>query len=708
MRLFALTTLALAPICQLLANPEIDKLSILELADVPAIASSKPESLVFDSASASYVFDASDIADLPVDSIPEMLRYAPGVHIVHPSNGIWGIGMRGINSRFFNRVQFTVDEQNVYNTIFAGIFGNQHDLLLDDVSSVEIAYGPGGGTWNNNAVNGRVNVLMKTAFETEGTILKTKVGTESASAAARVGWAIDETSSARVFAKVGQRASSDTRDKFSNQWDTARAGFRYDKSPSSRDLISISTEAFYSDLGYAYDLANLDTGSLTTESKAESLKGVNAQAKWTRNNPDGSAYSVRGWTAYSDLNAAYAAFDIVTMGIEGRGRFPINDSHELSYNIGAAFDEETTDSTATSDFNAESFNDFAAYAGFQHDWSLIEDTLDLSWGGTARAEDRSSKEIFSPNARLSFKLTENSRIWTSYSLSSRTTPTALNVIESLRSGKIIDDPITFPIVQDADPTNPDHFRTINHRLYDAQSIKELDPETLDAFELGFKHHFSENKGSFQINSFYYKYDNIFARAGTGVGTEHGTEESYIKINITYDNLLKGEAYGYEASFNWVFSELFDVTLGYSRLIDTFEPLYQATVNPADYSSPIQLAQAEGFANFLNDLTEFSRSEFDNSSPGHLATLNIKNNLSNSVSIDTGLRYSSSYDFAKGGQPTIFQLDTRISWQVRDSLRLSLVGRNLLDAHTEDIRLKDFFGHWTETSREVYLEAKLDF
>jgi iron complex outermembrane receptor protein len=58
----------------------------------------------------SFVFDEKAIDSLPVDSIAEMLRYAPGVHIIRPSNGIWGVGMRGICSRFFNRIGFNVDQ----------------------------------------------------------------------------------------------------------------------------------------------------------------------------------------------------------------------------------------------------------------------------------------------------------------------------------------------------------------------------------------------------------------------------------------------------------------------------------------------------------------------------------------------------------------------------------------------------------------------
>ncbi|MEC7906141.1 MAG: TonB-dependent receptor plug domain-containing protein [Verrucomicrobiota bacterium] len=92
----------------------LDRLTLEELRDVPVVLSSKNPTQLFEAPVGSFVFDEAAIGSLPIDSIAEMLRYAPGVHIIRPSNGIWGVGMRGINSRFFNRVEFNVDEQNVY------------------------------------------------------------------------------------------------------------------------------------------------------------------------------------------------------------------------------------------------------------------------------------------------------------------------------------------------------------------------------------------------------------------------------------------------------------------------------------------------------------------------------------------------------------------------------------------------------------------
>ncbi|MBK1876007.1 TonB-dependent receptor plug domain-containing protein [Pelagicoccus mobilis] len=663
-------------------SPGPSPLSLEELANKPAIVSSRLESQVFNAPTGSFVFDEDDISNLPVDSIPEMLRYAPGVHIIRPNNGIWGLGIRGINSRFFNRALFTVDEQNVYGSIFAGLFGNQHDLLMEDVSSVEVAYGPGGGTWDNNAVNGMVNVRMKTAFETEGSLLRVNLGTENYGVAGRIGWAVNDTTSARVYAKANHRDSSFTRFPYENDWDTARAGFRIDHRPTSHDLVSISGEAFYSDLGYAYDLANFDTGDLSFVATSEKLAGGNSQFKWTRNRSNDSSYSVRSWVGYSDLDAAYAAFSTWNGGIEARGSQRFSDFHSLSANIGFAYHEEHTSSTAASDFTDRQLDNPSYYAGFQDEWEIKPEKIKFSWGLDFRHDERANDSTYSPNARFIYEIDDRSRFWLSYSQANRTPPVSLSVIESLRSGKALDAPITIPT-----PGGP---LTIEHSLANAVSREQLDAEELDSYEFGYRVLFPENKGSFTLNAFSYKYDKLIGRVGVDQSLSLFTPTPYVDIEVAYDNLLEGDARGFEASLDWQFSPWQRARLNYSRMTDDFESLI--------------IPENDFQAGFI----AFSLDEFDNSTPKHLATLNLITQLHEDWNLDTGFRYSSDYDFAKGYQQDIFQLDARLSWQKSESLRLSLVGRNLLDPTTQEARLKDYFGHWTEMKREAYLEITAQF
>lgn len=78
-----------------------DRSTLEELGDIPIILSSKNPTQLFEAPVGSFVFE-----EAAIDSIAEMLRYAPGVQIIRPGNGIWDVGMRGINSIFFYLIGF--------------------------------------------------------------------------------------------------------------------------------------------------------------------------------------------------------------------------------------------------------------------------------------------------------------------------------------------------------------------------------------------------------------------------------------------------------------------------------------------------------------------------------------------------------------------------------------------------------------------------
>lgn len=222
------------------------------------------------------------------------------------------------------------------------------------------------------------------------------------------------------------------------------------------------------------------------------------------------------------------------------------------------------------------------------------------------------------------------------------------------------------------------------------SDRELDKESLDAFEIGYRRTLGNGKGSFNLNVFHYRYDDVFARIGASATPELFVPRPYLNVQGTYDNLLEGDATGFEAFLDWDFSDSLGISLTYSHLSDSFQSLIDST-DP-----------------FVRSSIQFSINEFDHSTPNNMATLNLRAQLSDSWDLDTGLRFSQSYNFAKGLQPSIFQMDSRLSWQIKDDVRLSLIGRNLLDPKTQEARLKDFFGHWTEMKREIYLEVKAEF
>ena len=97
------------------------------------------------------------------------------------------------------------------------------------------------------------------------------------------------------------------------------------------------------------------------------------------------------------------------------------------------------------------------------------------------------------------------------------------------------------------------------------------------------------------------------------------------------------------------------------------------------------------------------------SPQHLISFWLAQQLNAEWRADLGLRYSSEYGYEGNDvQDAIFQMDLGLTWEPNDALRLSLIGRNLLDSQTDDTLLKDYGGSTKEIEREWYLEIAYSF
>ena len=69
-----------------------------------------------------------------------------------------------------------IDGRSVYTPLFAGVWWNVQDTLLEDIDRIEVIRGPGGTIWGPNAVYGVINIITKSAKDTHGTVMSTAGG----------------------------------------------------------------------------------------------------------------------------------------------------------------------------------------------------------------------------------------------------------------------------------------------------------------------------------------------------------------------------------------------------------------------------------------------------------------------------------------------------------------------------------------------------
>src|SRR5688500_99217 len=156
----------------------LKQLSLEQLMDVEVTSVAKKEQRLAEPAAAIYVITQEEIRRSGVTSIAEALRLAPGVQVSRIDSNKWSIGVRGFGSRLSRSVLVLIDGRSVYTPLFAGVYWEVQDTLLEDIERIEVIRGPGGTLWGANAVNGVINIITKSASETQGLLANAGGGSE--------------------------------------------------------------------------------------------------------------------------------------------------------------------------------------------------------------------------------------------------------------------------------------------------------------------------------------------------------------------------------------------------------------------------------------------------------------------------------------------------------------------------------------------------
>ena len=83
----------------------------------------------------------------------------------------WAVGIRGLGDQFSKYVQVLIDGRSVYTPLFGGVYWNINNVMLEDIDRIEVIRGPGGTIWGANAVNGIINIITKSAADTQGALV---------------------------------------------------------------------------------------------------------------------------------------------------------------------------------------------------------------------------------------------------------------------------------------------------------------------------------------------------------------------------------------------------------------------------------------------------------------------------------------------------------------------------------------------------------
>jgi iron complex outermembrane receptor protein len=212
--------------------------SIEELMQIEITSAGRKEQQIEDVAAAVYVITQDDIRRSGIRTLPELFRLVPGMQVAQINSNKWAVSVRGFNDVFSNKMLVLIDGRSIYKRTFSGVFWHAEDLMLEDVDRIEIIRGPGGATWGANAVNGVVNIITRSAADTQGAAMRLGAGTyDRTSGAIRYGGAIGSVHY-RIFGLWADHGSGELADADAGDvWQAAKSGFRADWSRRRHSLM---------------------------------------------------------------------------------------------------------------------------------------------------------------------------------------------------------------------------------------------------------------------------------------------------------------------------------------------------------------------------------------------------------------------------------------------------------------------------------------
>jgi len=133
----------------------------------------------------------------------------------------------------------------VYTPLFSGVYWEGLNVPLEEVEQIEVVRGPGAALWGANAFNGVINIVTRSARDTQGGAVTIGSGSEERLfGSLRHGGRLWKDGHYRVYGKLFRRqASVNTMNQTANDpWDGTRVGLRADWDEEDRDRLTFQVE----------------------------------------------------------------------------------------------------------------------------------------------------------------------------------------------------------------------------------------------------------------------------------------------------------------------------------------------------------------------------------------------------------------------------------------------------------------------------------
>lgn len=620
---------------------DLKQLNVEDLMNVQVTSVARHPERLIETASAIQVITQEDIRRSGATSIPEALRLADNLQVAQKNAHDWAISARGFNAALGNKLLVMIDGRTVYTPLYSGVFWDAQDYLLEDIDRIEVISGPGGALWGANAVNGVINIITKSAKDTQGVYAEAGGGSQPQEfAGVRYGGALGLDTQFRVYAKYFDRGDEVLANGNSetDAWRQGRAGFRVDANSSSRDKLTVQGD-FYD--GHE----NVQSGG-TGDASGENFLG-----RWTRVLSDESDLSLQSYIDQTHLAdpipglllggsavtpAGNLYDDLTTYDVDFQHRFPLGARNRLVWGLGYRKTHDAVISSPALGFLPAVLNQ-NLFSAFVQDEIALQKNLSITIGTKLEHNDYTGFE-FEPDARLSWTVSSSQAVWAAVSRAVRT------------------------------PSRIDHDLTEGTPPYVVllKGSSDFTSEALIAYELGYRAQLS-SKLTTSVSTFYNQYNDL-----RSVSFTPGTI-----LPLYFANNAEGKTYGLEFTGNYQVSHSWSLHAGYTFLREHLR------VKPGQ--------------------SDYTAARNETADPEHQFSIRSSLTLPWRAELSAGLRWVDTLQTNNGPTPgtvpSYFEFDTRLAWHASDRLELSVVGQNLLHGHHPEFGFPD--PTRVEIQRSVY-------
>jgi iron complex outermembrane receptor protein len=379
---------------------ELKRLSLEDLENQDVTIVSRRAEKLSASPSAVQVITGEDIHRSGATSLPEALRLASNLEVAQVNSHDWAVSARGFNNTLADKLLVMIDGRTVYTPLDAGVFWDAQNVLLDDIDRIEVVSGPGGTLWGANAVNGVINIVTKSARETQGLLVEGGGGSLLQDfGAVRYGGSNGTNLFYRVYAQRFDRNDTvfPNGNDATDSWDMSQGGFRMDWYPSDANTLTVQ--------GDAYSGSEAGTAGYTF------LDGQNMLGRWTHTISDTSDLSVQAYfdRTWREVPDSFAE-DLKTYDLDVQHHFALGERQRVTWGGGYRLMQDDVKNSQAIAFvppqrNMQLFNAFV-----QDEIALLPELLKLTIGTKLEHNDFSGFEV-QPSVRLAWTPDDRQTFW---------------------------------------------------------------------------------------------------------------------------------------------------------------------------------------------------------------------------------------------------------------------------------------------------------